>query len=529
MTSIINTAFMKLTRRAETSDRNKIIATFVDVGPLFTLLSSKDHQVLYGRRGTGKTHALSYVAERTQKEGHATVYLDLRTIGSTGGLYADSAVPLSQRATRLLADTLTAIHDGLYGYFVEKAEELDLSRTGPLLDRLAEAINQVRVVGAIESETKTTNGQESALSTKSEFSISEKGLKAGISDSADEKQRSHVEKRTTESGVAERRVHFGSLGQVLNEIATAMDGYRVWILLDEWSSIPLDLQPYLADLLRRAAFPVRNVTVKIAAIEQRSRFRIPTGRGDYIGVELGADIAADLNLDDFMVFDNDAERSKQFFQELLFKHFKETDAIDVSSGPKTSDELIRQGFTQRNVFEEFVRATEGVPRDAINIISLAAQKSLDNPISMKDITVAARNWYHRDKAAAVRSNGEANELLNWIIDRVIEERRARAFLLRSDMNDELIDSLFDARVLHVMKRNISARDTPGIRYDVYKLDYGCYVDLRGTARAPEGLLLSELDNDEDTYLEVPPDDYRAIRRAILDLGEFKKRLPLIEV
>jgi hypothetical protein len=50
---------------------------------------------------------------------------------------------------------------------------------------------------------------------------------------------------------------------------------RVWILLDEWSVIPADLQPYLADLLRRSVFPVAAISVKIAAIEKRSSFLKP--------------------------------------------------------------------------------------------------------------------------------------------------------------------------------------------------------------------------------------------------------------
>src|SRR5690606_5215089 len=111
---------------------------------------------------------------------------------------------------------------------------------------------------------------------------------------------------------------------------------------------------------------------------------------------------------------------------------------------------------------------------------------------------------------------------HWVIDQVIGERRARAFLLRSDISHPLIDSLFDARVLHILKKSISAHDQPGVRYDVYKLDYGCYVDLITTQRAPQGLLQLDTDPDEAAeYVEVPPDDYRSIRRAILDLREFE--------
>src|SRR5688572_19551026 len=106
MNKEINLAFMKLSKRAEGVERATLVETFVDVGPLFTLLSSRDHQVFYGRRGTGKTHALVFLANTLSEAGDLPIYIDMRTIGSTGGLYADQQVPLQERATRLLMDTL---------------------------------------------------------------------------------------------------------------------------------------------------------------------------------------------------------------------------------------------------------------------------------------------------------------------------------------------------------------------------------------------------------------------------------------
>ena len=89
---------------------------------------------------------------------------------------------------------------------------------------------------------------------------------------------------------------FGPLGRALRATADALCGARLWILLDEWSSLPAELQPFLADLLRRSLFPVGGITVKIAAIQRRSRFRETRENADYLGIEVGADAAADLDL-----------------------------------------------------------------------------------------------------------------------------------------------------------------------------------------------------------------------------------------
>jgi hypothetical protein len=88
-------------------------------------------------------------------------------------------------------------------------------------------------------------------------------------------------------------------------------------------------------------------------------------------------------------------------------------------------------------------------------------------------------------------------------------------LFPSNFRNTLIDKLFDARLLHILKKNVSTHDEPGVRYDVYKIDYGCYVDLINTAKMPQGLFEAEEDGANTAFVEVPKDDYRSIRRAIL--------------
>jgi hypothetical protein len=93
----INGSLMRLEHRAERIDPSTLVETFVDVGPLFHLLNSGGHQIVYGRRGTGKTHALQYLIADRRRAGDVAVYVDMRTIGSTGGIYGDQSIPLGER------------------------------------------------------------------------------------------------------------------------------------------------------------------------------------------------------------------------------------------------------------------------------------------------------------------------------------------------------------------------------------------------------------------------------------------------
>ena len=170
-----------------------------------------------------------------------------------------------------------------------------------------------------------------------------------------------------------------------------------------------------------------------------------------------------------------------------------------------------------------VRAAEGVPRDAINIAAKAAIQARDRKISVPDIRRAARAWFQHDKEANLGSRAEALSLLNWVIDKVIREKRARAFLVKQrSAKAPLLMALFDARVLHLARKGYSGQDEPGKRYDVYNIDYGAYVDLITTKNEPQGALPLNGDDGQDAgYVDVPPQDLRAIRRAVLDLDEFE--------
>lgn len=515
MPSEINQAVFKLIKRAEKYDTKHLVDTFVDVGPLFTLLKNPDHQILYGRRGTGKTHALSYLLNDLNKTGHVAIYIDMRNIGSNGGIYSDIALPITERATRLLIDTYSLIHDQILEYVLLNDDQCDLSKFGPILDELAKSISEIEVVGNIEIEEtdNVSNTNKSELGTNISFKDISFSAKDENTDSKNKINRSKIQ------GPVRHRVHFTTVNNIFSKIKQLLAAKELWVLIDEWAEVPLELQPYLADLFRRTLFSIKGITIKIAAIEKRTNFKISV-ESNYIGIETGADISASLNLDEFMVFDNDQEKSKSFFQNLIFNHVNQF-LIEENKGIANKVIFINQTFTQIGAFEELVRASEGIPRDAINVLIHSAIKADNDKISIPHIRAAARTWFNTDKEKSVSSRPEARFLLRWIIDEVIGKRNSRAFLLNSEIFNETIEYLFDNRIIHLIKQNISSNDFPGERFNVFAIDYGTYVHLINTAQEPRGLFEIETENG-DEFIEVPVNDYRSIRRAILNIKDFEK-------
>jgi hypothetical protein len=474
---------------------------------------NQDHRVLFGRRGTGKTHILSYVANRVEHDGNVAIIMDFRKLGSNGYIYSDDALDVGERATRLLRDFIEGLETAFIDIITKPSSDFDLERLYPALDALAASVKEVLVVEGFEQSEEIASSETTSAKARADAKFGLAGISANGSGELGSDTSAAEKSLVTKTGTVRLSINIGSVNKAINNIIQTM-GCRVWVLLDEWSALPEVLQPYLADFIKRVIFPIDSASVTIAAIEQRALFRKDGGSIPF-GIELGSDAFADINLDDYLVFENNPQASAEFFRQLTFRHIK---AIYPETLPfKNAVELQNNAFTQENAFLELVRASEGVPRDFINILQIAATKSGDDKISIPTVRSAAKDWYDRDKAAYVDSNKEGRDLLHWIVDTVIAGRKARAFLVKSDVRDPTLDRLFDERILHIAKRYYSAKEEPGVRYRVWKIDFGCYVDLINTSKAPTGFLFE--DQDESSGF-IPDDDLRAVRRSILELSDY---------
>ena len=150
MTLSIHECLIGIEKRAERADEQKLTETFVDAAPLLASVGVFDHQIIFGRRGTGKTHLLKYINDQFDGRGDISLYIDLRLVGSNNSIYSDQEKSHAQRATPLLLDVLLALHENLLRVAMQLAVSHDLSSTAPKLDVFADAISVVEVVGITE-------------------------------------------------------------------------------------------------------------------------------------------------------------------------------------------------------------------------------------------------------------------------------------------------------------------------------------------------------------------------------------------
>jgi hypothetical protein len=404
--SATNRALNLIPKRAESRQTQTMRDTFVDSG-VAVALEAIDHQVLYGRRGTGKTHALRYLETTVGTRGAIAVYVDLRTIGSPDGLFAGQMMPPTERATRLLVDLLGQVHDALLAAAIDdEALVTDVVFVRKLDDLLA-SISTIRIAGDVE--VSRVGEQKDTETTGAGVTLGfgpKPGAEVRLSTQGAEERRELL--RETRRGTERRILNFSDVARALRELAATLATRRVWLLLDEWSSVPHEIQPFLGEFLVRCVLPLQMFTVKIAAIEQQSNFRAYQPDGLTIGIELGADVAANLDLDEFMVFEQNEDKARSFFKGLLLKHLTSgVDPEDKVAGLDTDIDLVSMAFTDRRAFDELVRAAEGVPRDVLNIAAKAALRAAERKVSVPDVRLAARAWFQAYKEAALRGREEA--------------------------------------------------------------------------------------------------------------------------
>ena len=500
-------AVSKIDLRSERQvDVDKLLETFVDTG-VVAQLNNRNHQIFFGRRGTGKTHVLRVLEQRLRADPHNTVvYIDARTLGSSAQ-FSDDSKPLRIRCLALFRDILYPVKDALLERVVATAP----ARSEEALEGLRELESSIHAPTVKQYATDRTATKTSTETNEGAFSL---GLtKAGVSLDTGLQSLASSQDETKYRIETEDKVVFPALHDSLSRVLTLAET-TAYILIDEWSTLPAEVQPYLAEFLKRGVLPNNQAVVKIAALEYRSHFR--TSRG--VGLELGADISLTLHLDDYFVYDKSPEDVSQSLASMLYKHL----SIGLppnylaENGIADASDLQTKLFTERKIFRELARASEGVARDFINIFNKAyfdAKKRQRNSIDRAAVIAAARTWFEQDKSQSL--GDEQHRVLEAIVTQVIGAKKARSFLVPRELqNHPVLQGLFDARVVHLVQRGYADKDNPGVRYDIYTLDYGTYVDLIGTSKQPELNYQFHSESDESD-LVVPFDDKRSIRRIIL--------------
>jgi len=501
--------------RAERNRGLKPLATYAEPA-LIDRFINVTNQVIFGRRGTGKTHLLLAVKEKLEnsfpQNENVVVYVDLSKVIPIIEETEENKTEYSLLVIQSIMDeVINCVTDNIkkvYGVgFFGNATTAESPKKQQLYDLLS-IFNKELIEGReIKSLGKYRFSKEDVDNLNSSLSVSATPkLDVGVS---------RQSKRTTDSENI-KYVSVADLHKLIKQFSSIIPGLQITILLDEFSEINKEIQPYLAALIKRVVISA-NITVKIAAIPNRTNLQL---RNDnIIGLEEGADIFG-FHLDNRYVYEINKQSTKKFFNKLLANHLH---SIDDETFPDDNFNVLDE-FLAPQALNEILVATAGIPRDFLNIFInsydnlLVNHTKVQKRISAKNIRTACRLWYTTDKKEQVEKNVIAHKLLNKILEDIVIAKKSSHFLVPKDYSDiKAFQDLLDLRVLHLRKDNYSHQDNKGIIYNVYSVDYGSYNSLEVTKNS------LSTNSVEDIEINVI-DDLRKVRRISLGSDFFNKFL-----
>jgi hypothetical protein len=464
-------AVVSINKRAERqTDYSKLVDIFVETD-LPLRCETTDHQIVLGRRGTGKTHLLKYFQHRKQATGNVVYYADCTRLGS--GLPSISSQPLVVASK----------------YFSSLLNDLGTN----LLDH------------TVRLERPVENTQERIWARLSE------GLVAYM--------------KPSDADISSV-FNYRQISDTLRAVLEDLNIPRFYLIIDEWAQVPLAAQPYLAEFIKRAILTVPTVSIKILAVNYQCRFSDQLG-GNTIGMQRTADITDVVDIDRYLIFDENQPLVTEFFGQLLYNHLGAELGWDLTAAKEQKIKKIKGLFTQEPAFIELVRSAEGNCRDFICILSKAylegyRRGGTSKAISIPHICAAASAWYSNEKESNIIAEKEIRETISFLLDKVLKGYKSRTFMVEAGCAEHpKLNRLLNERILHRLNMKYSHPDRPGLRYELFTLDYGAYVAYRGTVNEPrEQLLFAEeelqcLSEDEKKGI-VPFDDRRSIRRIVFD-------------
>jgi hypothetical protein len=380
--------------RTERSSVQNLFSTYADKS-IINRLNNQNNQIIYGRRGTGKTHLLfafqNLIFDKNipGKQKRFSIYIDLRKylplFTSSNTINVESAILIFQALINDLIEDLTNnlkyIFDIKEYATFNSFEESRLIKLKTILAELNIEFNgrEFKRLGSVEFNREEIKNISGSLKLNQTPEINIEG------------------KKEQKNAFAETNVQylsFNKISRLLEELSYQLNDTKIVFLLDEWSEIPIDLQPYLAELIKRV-FISSNYTFKIAAIPYRTRFREIIHNEIKIGLEEGGDIFP-ISIDNRYIYEVDKVGTKTFYNELLINHLKE---INPAIFENVDDLKFINYFFANQALAEILIASAGIPRDFINlfILSYNNRNNTSQRIVLKNIRNSTTEWYTSDK------------------------------------------------------------------------------------------------------------------------------------
>jgi hypothetical protein len=431
---------------------------YIDVSGNLGRVRSRQHQVIFGRRGSGKSCLLVHYHRSVAKTDQTfSIYIDADELKRLG--YPDVLIRLLLRITedaRQAGESRTA---RFFRWIVRKPSSLKTQAA------------ELRQLLNLAEQADIKRESKAGRSTTSEAKFGKGPLSGGGKFSEEREEGTTASFKEAKLDKLERQ--FPDFKRNL-EASFANSSYKAAaVIVDDFYLFPRGIQPdvldYLHRLLRGTSFYLKLGTV-------RHRTTLLRGTDQPIGVSPTEDVE-ELNLDrTFEHFDS----TKEFLESML-------DSMASQVGIETTGSFISPEGRL-----DLTLASGGVPRDYLNIFAEAVQNARNNNqkrITPKSVYKGAGRVSYRTKLKNLREDvGDDAKRIELVFSDLVtfclKEEKKTGFLISQDEvrsrpdAHEIIQQLMDYKLIHVVEPDTSAASGRSGRFEAYTLDFSLFMEPR---------------------------------------------------
>jgi hypothetical protein len=447
---------------------------------------SRTHNMVFGRRGSGKSSLLRKAAVDLTIDRHPIAYVDLETF--KGHSYPDVLLSILirtfdefekwLRTAAVYPANKTSFLKNLFGK-APKRPSFNRKEAEKLADKIKD--NREELTDLLHSsdnvDIQKTNKDES-------LSGSDATMKGGLTTPIAQTNAQISERESLSSSREIRETYqLKKLDFLLRHILEYQEIFRAmstlykrdsFLFLDDLYYIKRSDQAKVIDYFHRIA-KGNNLWIKIGTVRYRSSWYIH-GDPPY-GIKLGDD-AQEINLD--LTLEN-YSTTKAFLMKILQTFVDESGVGEIKN-------LMVKGAADR-----LVLASGGVARDFLGIFDrsiLIAQgrehSYRGEKIGREDVNIAAGK-YESTKMDEFRTdikNDEEHISLEDAFKRIryfcINDAKSNLFLYET-LNEKglsIIQELMDLRLIHKVNSHVTVSKRPGKYFGAYILDVSAYAEMR---------------------------------------------------
>lgn len=468
---------------------------------MLDLFEKKNHEILFGRRGTGKTtilRALTYYTnyENTGPQKKRCFYVDMEDVIPNDCELSNnnSKVIIVETYRKLLSNIIDQFMD-FWCDISDVRNYKGINYTKSEINYIAKKIDQLHTLVTYGTK-KTDNLQEiekintkiesdKGYSISNELEISADPLKMSAASKFFAKfNRSKSKARIEEISLEKRNEYVLDVNRIkdtIEKIVMLLKLDCLIICIDEFTRVDKGvsetIQPYIAQLVKDTFFRINGVSMKITSLWNRTEMQIRQLGGARIGIELGEDIERGLDLDTMFFEDN---HNRCFFKNMLvntYTLFYNDNSLEPTEELKKY--IVDKLFSSDEAFDLLVCGSQGIPRVFGNLIISAIDKRIAQEKPKIDPEIIYECVINNFTQMVRRKLPYTDSNIIEKFDEFIDNNKTRFILISTkdyDNNKQEINGLIDNNYMHQYPSEKIPRKIRN-KYKVYLIHYGNYLEI----------------------------------------------------